>query len=316
MNHKNLISLTIISFLFIFLLSPFANAASLLIIKSISESPDPFSPNADGIEDETTISATISASGFKDNKPLKLIWKIAIRDSKNRVIKTLSEHIDIQNDSQITVSGVWNGRNRKGKLVANGIYAYRIDARIKGRKTQPAFGEITVSGVAGSSVPTLTIKDVTDAPDPFSPNRDGIDDTTDIMAKICITGFDRHIKGEDQEDRDDEESDDEQDDDDDGEDDDKRKLFLKWSLHIRDPQGRQVKRFAQTQRVDNNTEIEVTQTWDGRDFRRQIVEDGIYSYEFNARIFNIKAEPKTGEVTVRTHIQLRVSVSPDIWNIG
>ncbi len=270
MKIKLFISLIVISFLFIFLAPSFANAAPILTIKDVSDSPDPFSPNKDGIEDETTISATISASGFKARRPLKLTWKLNIRDSEGKLVRKFSRHTKIKNDSQIEISQTWDGRDRKGKLVDNGTYAYTIDAKVKKIKAASVSGDVTVTGLFD---PTLVINNVSDSPDPFSPNGDGVDDKTKLSATISISGFEKYFKKP-------------------------KKLPLIWTLVIKDAQGEPVRSFSHTQKVKNNTEIEVTQIWNGKKSKKQLVTDGAYSYEFSARIHKIRAEAKFGEVTV------------------
>jgi flagellar hook assembly protein FlgD len=206
-------------------------------------------------------------------------------------VKKFYRHTKIKNDSQIIVSQIWDGRDRRRRIVANGNYTYKIDAKIHRVKAEPKFGDVTVTGVLEPPTPSLIIKDVMDSPDPFSPNSDGIDDTTEISAKISISGFDKYLKKH-------------------------RRLLLIWKLIIEDSQGKRMRRFFHIQKVNNNTEIEISQIWDGKDFRRRVVPDGKYTYRIDARIRRVRAEPGFGDVTVKTVSGLSVSVSPEFWVIG
>ena len=139
MSFKCLILLFVISFLFIFLTPSFASAAPSLIIKDISDSPDPFSPNGDGFQDSTIISATISASGFSRSLPgqrkspsfpLNLIWELTIRNSQGRIIRKFIQRERMEDNSEIRISQVWDGKDIRRRIVPDGKYTYRIDARI------------------------------------------------------------------------------------------------------------------------------------------------------------------------------------------
>lgn len=142
--------------------------------------------------------------------------------------------------------------------------------------------------------PYLEILEVEDFPDPFSPNNDGISDTIEIKAKISLSGFDKHKGKKEKE----------------------EKLMLQWKVIIRDDRGRLIRNFVDTQKVSDDSQIEVFRVWDGRDSEGNIVKDSTYFYEFQAKIKDIKAEPKAGEVTVNTQLSLSVSVFPDTWVIG
>ncbi len=194
MNFKTLLILSIISFFCILLFPSLASTTPALIIEDVFDSPGSFSPSGDNVNNETTISATISASGFKGNEPLGLTWQVTIRDFQGKIVKKLYERTAIQNNSQVTLSQVWDGHNRRGKLVTNGTYTYKIDMRIKEREARPGFGEISVTGVPESAVPTLTIEDATDFPDSFSPAIDGNGATGGFSAEISIFGFGGYFK--------------------------------------------------------------------------------------------------------------------------
>lgn len=273
-------------FLFIFLIPSFASAAPILTIKDVSDSPDPFSPNGDGIEDETTISATISISGFKVRRPLRLIWKLTITDSQGKLVKKFSHRTKVNNDSEIKISKMWDGRSRRKKIVTNGKYTYRIDAKTLGVKAEPKFGDVTVIGVPTPPVPSVTIKNILDSPDPFSPDSDGFEDTTTIIATIDVSGFSRS------------------------------NLRLIWKITVRNSQGRLIKRFVHRKKIKDSSEVMISQIWDGKSRRRRVVPDGKYTYRIDARVRRVRAKPGFGDVSVETTPVLSVSVSPDFWNMG
>lgn len=259
-------------------------AAPTVTIENFSDNSDPFSPNADAIDDMTTISATISTSGFKANSKLKLSVSITIRDSRQKIITSFSKNSDIQNNSRVTISQIWDSRDKNGKVVLNGTYSYQIQAGVNGQKAVPVTGTITVESVP---VPELAIKNLTDAPDPFSPDGNGIDDTTNITAVISIAGFDLKKYGQP----------------------------VTWTLIIKNAVNKSVRLFSGWKKIQNNGELTILQQWDGRNFRSQILPDGLYNYVFSGRFLQKQAEFR-GQVTIQTQKPLSVSVYPDSWHIG
>lgn len=275
--------------LLLFLFSLNVYAASAVTIEKFSDSPDPFSLNAGGINDNTVISAVVSVKGFNTRKPLTLSWTVIIRDTKRKTVtKFRQTNISIENNGQAAVSWVWDGRNSQNKVVPAGLYNYQISAAIKGQNALPVSGEITVEG---TPQPNITINEVSDSPDPFSPDNDAINDTTLISANISVSGFDSLIKPG-------------------------QAVLLKWELVIKNSQGKVIRRYADTRPVYNNSDIKVSEIWDGRKAGGKPVLDGLYSYEFSAKAKKIEAQPQAGEVTVKTLLPLSVSVSPDFWRVG
>ena len=209
MTKNNLKTFIFVAFLLLFSFPSNVFAAPNVTIDSFSDTPDPFSPNSDGFDDETTISAAISASGFRNNHPLRLIWAITIKDDQGRLVNRFRGRETIKNNQQIDISQVWDGRNRRKDYVENGTYTYQIDARIGGQKADSVIGQITVEGVSGPVEPLLEISEVNDIPDPFSPP----DQSTNISANISISGFDKFFPKP-------------------------KKLPLIWTLVIRDQQNK------------------------------------------------------------------------------
>ena len=82
----------------------------------ISVSPNPFSPDADGMDDVTIISGVIPEKSVR--------MRIRIFDINGRLIRTLLDNR--YSGSEFSV--VWNGRNNSGSLMAIGIYIILIEA--------------------------------------------------------------------------------------------------------------------------------------------------------------------------------------------
>jgi flagellar hook assembly protein FlgD len=108
-------------------------------IKNVTDSPDPFSPNADGQKDTTTINATITATGN---------WTINIKDSSEALKRTYS-------GTGAAISNSWDGKDGGGNVAPDGNYTYIIDA------LRPSTGSIapTASGTVtvDSTPPTAII---------------------------------------------------------------------------------------------------------------------------------------------------------------
>jgi flagellar hook assembly protein FlgD len=86
------------------------------LITDCYASPDPFSPNADGTEDETKIYYTLSR---------ECTVTISIYDSKGNLKKTL---VNAESRSEGKKSEIWDGRDEDENIVPNGTYTYKITA--------------------------------------------------------------------------------------------------------------------------------------------------------------------------------------------
>ncbi len=85
----------------------------VLNILNVSDSPDPFSPNNDGIKDTLTISANITQ--FTD-------WTLNIKSSLSGII------VRSFTGAGTSIAQVWDGRNDSGAIVSDGEYIYEIEA--------------------------------------------------------------------------------------------------------------------------------------------------------------------------------------------
>jgi len=86
------------------------------LITDSHASPDPFSPNADGTEDITTIYYTLSTA---------CTVTIEVYDSKDKFKKRL---IEGKSKSAGENSETWDGKDDTGKIVSNGTHTYKITA--------------------------------------------------------------------------------------------------------------------------------------------------------------------------------------------
>jgi len=82
----------------------------------INVAPNPFSPDADGIDDATVISGVIPEKSMR--------MRIRIFDINGRLIRTLSDNQYSGSEFRV----VWNGRNNSGSLMSIGIYIILIEA--------------------------------------------------------------------------------------------------------------------------------------------------------------------------------------------
>ena len=71
-----------------------------------------FSPNADGVQDVTTISGSLNQSSN---------WTVTIRNSGSSVVRTFT-------GSGTSISASWNGQDGGGQLLADGVYTVEVTA--------------------------------------------------------------------------------------------------------------------------------------------------------------------------------------------
>lgn len=124
-----------------------ATMAVPLIILTLSDAPDPFSPNADGRKDTTTISTTLNHAAN---------WTLDIKNSSNVIKRTYT-------GSGSSVARVWDGKATDGSVVGNGVFTYVLTATDAGNSTVVSLGTVTVDKKAPS------LSNLKDAPDPFAP---------------------------------------------------------------------------------------------------------------------------------------------------
>src|SRR5206468_12655712 len=86
-------------------------------ITAVSDSPDPFTPNGDSIQDTTTIFYTLSEAATVTLK---------IYDAGNNLVRTLVNGFARISGAH---SEVWDGENDSGIVQPVGTYTYKIDAK-------------------------------------------------------------------------------------------------------------------------------------------------------------------------------------------
>lgn len=133
-------------------------------IISLSDSPDPFSPNGDGVRETTAISG-------KFNHICN--WNIDIKNLAASIVRTFS-------GTGTSVSVIWDGKNNLGIRVPDGIYTYIL------RGTDIGASSASKSGTARIDTTAPVISNLTDSPDPFRPS---IGQTTIISFTISEPSY-------------------------------------------------------------------------------------------------------------------------------
>ncbi|HQT00503.1 MAG: hypothetical protein B7Y26_09265 [Hydrogenophilales bacterium 16-64-46] len=127
--------------------------------------PNPFSPNADGTDDATTITADLTQN---------MSWQLDIYDPNNRIVRNYRA-----TGTELTVT--WDGKDRNGRLLADGKYTYKILGTTPAKvRAIPAEAKVTINTVS-DNVPPLIDSFVIE-PAIFGPDGDGRRETIDIDA--------------------------------------------------------------------------------------------------------------------------------------
>ncbi len=104
---------------------------------AVAASPDPFSPDYDGVEDGTTFQATVGASATA--------VRVVISRGASPVIVLVSEAAGPGN-----VYIPWDGRDVTGRMVPDGNYLYRLTTVNRaGVESEAAVGVVTVDSAVG-----------------------------------------------------------------------------------------------------------------------------------------------------------------------
>ncbi|MBM3239451.1 hypothetical protein FJZ31_24425 [Candidatus Poribacteria bacterium] len=140
-------------------------------IENISATPNPFSPNKDGVDDIITISFTLTEETFVT------LEIYAPRDGDNFInVKQLVYEVLPAGDNLVE----WDGRDSKGRLVDEGTYVYRFEKA----STLDATGNTLSQDISGTitctPVPPLEVKMLEAQPNPFSPDGDKINDVINL----------------------------------------------------------------------------------------------------------------------------------------
>ena len=104
-----------------------------IIISNVSDSPDAFSPNADGRYDTASINYLLT-------KPGKVTLKLY--DANNTLVRTLKDNLS---EPEGTNSAVWDGTDNNGNPLPEGTYTYTIEAvDDEGNSATPRQGTISI----------------------------------------------------------------------------------------------------------------------------------------------------------------------------
>ncbi|MEW6041393.1 MAG: FlgD immunoglobulin-like domain containing protein, partial [Elusimicrobiota bacterium] len=126
------------------------------VISGLDISLKVFSPNSDGIKDNTTIYYTLSESATTT---------ISIYDSTNILVRTLVNSLKSAGQNSET----WDGKNDAGFILPDGNYTIKIDATdLSGNKAIPVSTQTAID----NTPPGITNLSVT--PSPFWPDGNGI----------------------------------------------------------------------------------------------------------------------------------------------
>jgi flagellar hook assembly protein FlgD len=129
--------------------------------------PNPFTPNGDGVDDTITFSASFTE---------ELRWELDILNSSNQVVRYFR-------GTSNSLSQVWDGTDRKGRIVPDGIYTYNITGVTPTtERAVPASGNIRVN------TSTLDVEPNIDQflvdPTTFGPDGDGRREIVNVIATL------------------------------------------------------------------------------------------------------------------------------------
>ncbi len=205
----------------------------------VQVNPTAFSPNNDGIVDTVAFSYTLSEGGYVTANVL---------NSANNVVYRFFITPKLQPPQMQTVT--WDGTGNTGE----GLYTFQMSVEdLAGNLSDAATGQVLLD------FGPPEIKNVSDSPDPFSPNNAtsvGVKDTTLITADIVETGN------------------------------------ATWEITIKNAGNTPLRTFTGTTK-------QIQETWDGKDSAGNFVSDGTYTYAISATdALGNRAEEKTGSVSV------------------
>ncbi|MBI5194244.1 MAG: M36 family metallopeptidase [Nitrospirae bacterium] len=105
-------------------------------IPGVFDSPDPISPNGDGVKDTTTISSNFLR--FRT-------WNVIIKDSAGNIVKSCT-------GVGMAASCVWDGKNTVGQVLPDGVYSYTLEVKsvINNSMIPLASGTVTIDTASPS----------------------------------------------------------------------------------------------------------------------------------------------------------------------
>lgn len=118
-----------------------------VVILSLTDDTDPFSPNRDGRKDTTTIRASFNHT---------VSWKLQIKKDSGSLVRTFT-------GSGTTLEQPWDGETDSGASLSNGTYTYVLTA------TDAAGSQASKSGTVKVDTVAPSLSGLSDSPDPFTP---------------------------------------------------------------------------------------------------------------------------------------------------
>lgn len=134
-------------------------AVPVTILKSGYASPNPFTPDGDGVQDATAISFLLAQNAKVS---------VDILNYRGVVRNLLADELKDEGLQQ----PVWTGTNNHGQVLPRGTYKFIVRAVTDSGATQDRTGTVTLS------IPLLQVTTPWVSTNPFSPNGDGASDTT------------------------------------------------------------------------------------------------------------------------------------------
>lgn len=98
------------------------------VLLNLADSPDPFTPNGDEVDDTTTISARFNHTAS---------WTLDLHSSTGTLIRTFT-------GMGATISQIWDGRNASGLFLLGGTYVYTLTGTDTGASTASGSGTVTL----------------------------------------------------------------------------------------------------------------------------------------------------------------------------
>ncbi|MEO8190351.1 MAG: FlgD immunoglobulin-like domain containing protein, partial [Acidobacteriota bacterium] len=115
-------------------------------------------------------------ANFSFQTPLSGNWTVKIFNTGNALVRTIS-------GTGSANAASWDGKNGSGVLQPNGIYSYQVDSLAGSQGASPAVG-----GVVMDTTRQLAVSGFGLTPAFFSPNADGVQDTTTVSGVASFDG--------------------------------------------------------------------------------------------------------------------------------
>ena len=143
---------------------------NLPAVQNTTVTPDPFSPNADGVDDTTRFSASFTHL---------LQWQLDISNASGLVLQSSRGQAN-------SMSYTWNGTDRKARVLSDGTYNYKISGIASdGIDAIAATGTTTINTLGADVAPAISSYAIDTSR--FSPNGDGFKDYAAFDAQFNKT---------------------------------------------------------------------------------------------------------------------------------